>query len=46
MDIEIKLDSFNKTYNAGDYISGIINISSTERLIEFNSINMNLMVLI
>jgi hypothetical protein len=44
MEIDITLDSFNKTYNKGSNITGNIIISSSERLVEFSQLNLLLTV--
>lgn len=41
MEIEILLDSFNKTYNVGDNITGTINVTSNEKNLEFLQLNIN-----
>jgi hypothetical protein len=44
MEIDINYDSFNKHYNKGSNITGTINISCSERLIEFTHMNLILTV--
>lgn len=38
MDINIELDSFNKNFNAGEYITGNVLITPNEKSIEFDQI--------
>jgi len=42
MDINIELDSFNKNYNAGEFITGNVLITSNEKSFEFDQINISL----
>ena len=44
MEIDIRLDSFNKTYNAGDNILGTLNITSSEKQFSFNHMSLTVIV--
>jgi hypothetical protein len=44
MDINIELDSFNKNYNAGEFITGNVLIIPNEKVYEFDQINISLTV--
>lgn len=44
MEIDIAFDSFNKTFYKGSNISGTVTVSSNERVQEYNSINIVLIV--
>ncbi len=46
MEINIELDSFNKIYNIGDYITGNISISNNEKTLDFDFMNLILTVII
>jgi hypothetical protein len=45
MDINIELDSFNKNYNAGEFITGNVLITPNEKFYEFDQINITLTVI-
>jgi hypothetical protein len=44
MEIDIVFDSFNKLFNNGTNITGSINIGCSERVIDFQSLNLILTV--
>ena len=44
MEINMSFDNFNKTYNKGSNVTGVINIGCVDRLVDFTSINLNLTV--
>lgn len=44
MEIDIYLESFNKSYNAGEYVSGTVNIGCNDRHVEFYQMNINITV--
>lgn len=44
MEINLELDSFNKIYNAGEYVTGNIIISNNEKTFDFDSMSISLTV--
>ena len=44
MDINIELDSFNKNYNAGEFITGNVLITPNDKSFEFDQIILSLTV--
>jgi len=45
MEINLELESFNKIYNVGEFVTGNIIISNNEKTLDFECINISLVVI-